>query len=232
MSDAPPVDAQSDAEADAKTDAPTHPRLDAALAAVTLAAKAATIVCAVDALLNANSSRLRGKAIRTRAFGYTAALFIVPVAWRLLPNRGRYPHELDLAVTTPLLLDAAGNALGLYERAHIDDVVHLANAAIVSGVAGALLAPRVDEPWQAALAGAGVAVTAETAWELAEYGALRLGADGMNLTYEDTMDDIAESWVGAVLGALFTLTRMPRSKADRRQAGWRGPLGLRRTDNG
>jgi hypothetical protein len=228
MSDAPPADAQADADADA----PAHPRLDAALAAVTLAAKAATIVCAVDALLNADSPRLRGKAIRTRAFGYTAALFIVPVAWRLLPNRGRYPHELDLAVTTPLLLDAAGNALGLYERAHIDDVVHLANAAIVSGVAGALFAPRVDEPWQAALAGAGVAITGEVAWELAEYGALRLGADGMNLTYEDTMDDIAESWVGAALGALFTLTRMPRSKSDRRRAGWGGSLGVRRHDNG
>lgn len=224
MTDAP--------RADRPAEPPAHPRLDAALAAVTVAAKAATIVCAVDALLNADSPRLRGKAIRTRAFGYTAALFIVPVVWRLLPDRGRYPHELDLAVTTPLLLDAAGNALGLYERAHIDDVVHLANAAIVSGVAGALLAPRVDKPWQAALAGAGVAITAETAWELAEYGALRHGADGMNLTYEDSMDDIAESWVGAVLGALFTLTRMPRSKSDRTRAGWRGPLGLRRTDDG
>lgn len=218
--------------ADGQFDSPAHPRLDAALAAVTMAAKAATIACAVDALLNADSPRLRGKAIRTRAFGYTAALFIVPVAWRLLPDRGRYPHELDLAVTTPLLLDAAGNALGLYERANIDDVVHLANSAIVSGVAGTLFAPRLNHRWQAAVAGAGVAITAEIAWELAEYGALRLGADGMNLTYEDTMDDIAESWVGAALGALFTLTRMPRSKSDRTRAGWRGPLGLRRTDDG
>jgi hypothetical protein len=224
MSNAPRADVQSDS--------PANPRLDAILGAVTMAAKAATIACAVDALINANSRRLRGKAIRTRAFGYTAALFIVPVAWRLHPDRGRYPHELDLAVTTPLLLDAAGNALGLYERAHIDDVVHLANAAIVSGVAGTLFAPRLNHRWQAALAGAGVAITAEVAWELAEYGALRLGADGMNLTYEDTMDDIAESWVGAALGALFTLTRMPRSKSDRRRAGWRGSLGLRRTDDG
>ena len=224
MSDAP--------RADVLSDSPANPRLDALLGAVTMAAKAATIACAVDALLNADSPRLRGKAIRTRAFGYTAALFIVPVAWRLLPDRGRYPHELDLAVTTPLLLDAAGNALGLYERANIDDVVHLANSAIVSGVAGTLFAPRLNHRWQAALAGAGVAITAEIAWELAEYGALRLGADGMNLTYEDTMDDIAESWVGAALGALFTLTRMPRSKSDRTRAGWRGPLGLRRTDDG
>jgi hypothetical protein len=213
-------------------DPPPRRRYDAALAAVTIAAKAITIGCAVDALLNAHSPRLRGKAIRTRALGYTGALFIVPVVWRLLPDRGRYPHELDLAVTTPLLLDATGNALGLYERAHLDDVVHLANAAIVSGVAGALFAPRVDERWQAALAGAGVAIAAETAWELMEYGAWRLGADGLDLSYEDSMDDIAESWIGAVLGALFTLTRMPRSKSARSRAGWRGPLGLEESGDG
>ena len=211
---------------------PAHPRLDAAIAAITLAAKAVTVACAIDAILNADSPRLRGKAIRTRALGYTLGLFIVPAVWRLLPDRGAYPRALDLAVTVPLLLDAGGNALGLYEEAHVDDVVHLANAAIVSGVAGAVFAPRVDERWQAALAGAGVAIAAETAWELMEYGAWRLGADGMNLTYEDSMDDLAESWVGAVLGALFTLTRMSRSKSDRTQAGWRGPLGMRKPSDG
>ncbi len=204
-----------------------HPRLDAALAAITIGAKIATIGLAVDAMMNAESPRLRGKGIQKRAFGYTAGLFIVPVIWRLLPERGRYPLALDLAVTAPLLLDAAGNALGLYEDAHVDDVVHLANAAIISGVAGAVFAPRVDERWQAALAGAGVTIAAETAWELLEYGAWRLGASGLDLSYEDTMDDIGETWIGAVLGALFTLTRMPHSKSDRTQAGWRGPLGLR-----
>jgi hypothetical protein len=217
---------------DSLADAPAASRLDAAISAITAAAKLVTIGCAIDALLNADSPRLRGKAIRTRAFGYTAGLFIVPVVWRLLPDRGPYPRALDLAVTTPLLLDAAGNALGMYERAHVDDVVHFANAAIVSGVAGALFAPRVDEPWQAALAGAGVAIAGETAWEVAEYGAWRLGQEGMHLTYEDTMADIAESWLGAVVGALFTLTRMRRSKAARTRSGWRGPLGLRETGNG
>jgi hypothetical protein len=56
---------------------------------------------------------------------------------------------------------------------------------------------------------------------------MRLGADGMNLTYDDTMADIAEGFFGAVLGALFTLTRVPRSRADREESGWRRPLGLR-----
>lgn len=187
-----------------------------ALQALTMAAKAATVVCGIDALLNGDSARLRGKAIRLRAIGYVGGLFVVPVLWRLLPTRGRYPRELDLAVTVPLLLDAAGNALGMYERAHIDDVVHLTNSAIVAGVAGTLIAPHVDEPWQAAAAGAGVAIVAESGWEVAEYIAWRLGADGMHLTYDDTMEDMIEGIVGAVIGAIFTLTRPSRSRSTQR----------------
>ena len=138
------------------------PLVESALVVAIVAAKAATVAFAVDAFVNADTPRLRGKAIRTRAFGYAGALLVVPVLWWLVPDRGRYPRALDLAVTIPLLLDAGGNALGLYEEAHIDDAVHVANSAIVSGVAGALFAPRVDERWQAALIGAGVSITAET----------------------------------------------------------------------
>ena len=203
------------------------PTAESALAVAIVATKAATVAFAIDAFLNADSPRLRGKAIRTRAIGYAGALLVVPVLWRLLPDRGRYPRALDLAVTIPLLLDAGGNALDLYEEAHIDDVVHVANSAIVSGVAGALFAPRVDERWQAALIGAGISITAETAWELMEYGAMRLGADGMDLTYDDTMADLAEGFIGAALGALFTLTRVPRAQTERKRRGWRGTLGLR-----
>ena len=202
------------------------PLVDSALVVAIVAAKTATVAFAVDAFANAETPRLRGKAIRTRAVGYAGALLVVPVLWWLLPDRGRYPRALDLAVTVPLLLDAGGNALDLYEEAHIDDVVHVANSAIVSGVAGALFAPRVDERWQAALIGAGVSITAETAWELMEYGAMRLGADGMDLTYEDTMADLAEGFLGAALGALFTLTRVPRARRERNRRGWRGTLGL------
>ena len=194
--------------------------LDRALAAAILAAKAATVACAIDGFVNASSPRLRGKAIRTRAIGYVGGLFIVPLAWRLLPNRGRYPRGLDLAVTVPLLIDAGGNALGMYEEAHLDDLVHLLNAGIVSGVAGALFATQTDEPWQAALAGTGTAIAAETAWEIAEYVAMRAGADGMDLTYDDTMADLAESAAGAVLGGLITWLRMPREPAERKR-GWR-----------
>ena len=194
--------------------------MDRALDVMIAGAKAATVACAIDAVINADSARLRGKAIRTRAIGYTGGLFIVPVVWRLLPDRGRYPRGLDLAVTLPLLIDAGGNALGLYEEAHLDDVVHFLNAAIVSGVAGALFATKTDEPWQAALAGTGTAIAGETGWEIAEWLAMKAGANGMNLTYDDTMADLAESTLGAMVGGLITWLRMPRSKTERRR-GWR-----------
>jgi hypothetical protein len=204
------------------------PVAESFLSAAIVVTKALTIGFAIDAVINARSPRLRGKAIRTRAFGYVGGLFIVPAVWLMLPDRGRYPRALDFAVTIPLLLDAGGNSLGLYNEAHIDDLVHVANSAIVSGVAGALFAPRVDQRWQAALAGAGVSIAGGSAWELLEYGAFRLGANGMNLTYDDTMADLFDGWVGAIAGAAFTLTRVPQERDQRKLHGWRGVLGLRR----
>jgi hypothetical protein len=193
---------------------------DRALEAAIVATKAATVACAIDGFVNASSPRLRGKGIRTRAIGYVGGLLIVPLAWRLLPNSGRYPRGLDLAVTVPLLIDAGGNALGLYQDAHLDDVVHLLNAAIVSGIAGAVFATQTDEPWQAALAGTGTAIAGETAWEIVEWLGLKAGAKGMDLTYDDTMADLAESALGAVIGGVVTWLRMPRDPVERRR-GWR-----------
>jgi hypothetical protein len=198
---------------------------DRVLDVVTIAAKAATVGFGIDALLHSDRPRLRGKAIRTRAIGYTGALLLVPLAWRFLPGeRGPYPRVLDLAVTLPLLADAGGNAFGIYERAHVDDAVHVVNAAILAGVSGSLIAANVDEPWQAALAGGAIAIAGETLWETLEYVAFRLGQEGMGLTYEDTMDDIIGTWIGAVAGALFILTRAPR-RTSTRQRGWRALLG-------
>lgn len=182
---------------------------DRLLDAANVATKVATIGFGIDAWINHRSARLRGKAIRTRAIGYTGALFLVPVVWRLFASREPYPRTLDLAVTAPLLADAAGNAFGIYNEKHVDDVVHGANAAILAAVAGGLVRPHVAEAWQAALIGAGVAVAGEAAWEVMEYTALQLGQDGMHLTYEDTMDDMVMTWIGAAAGAAYTLTRRP-----------------------
>jgi hypothetical protein len=41
------------------------------------------------------------------------------------------------------------------------------------------------------------------------------------------MADLAEGFLGAAIGALFTLTRVPRERSARKRRGWREPLGLR-----
>jgi hypothetical protein len=210
-------------DAPPRTDRPAA--LDAALRAALIAMKATIVAVAVDAVVNEDAPRYRGKAMRIRALGYVGTVCLVPLVWRVLPDRGRYPRGLDLAVSVPLLLDAVGNARGVYMRAHVDDVVHVANGAIVAGVAGALFAPRVDERWQAALAGAGFGVVAQTFWEIMEYTAYRFGARGMDLSYPDTMHDMIESTLGAAIGGVFTLTRMPRSKQARERTGWRSVVG-------
>ncbi len=38
---------------------------------------------------------------------------------------------------------------------------------------------------------------------------MKLGAKGMDLTYEDTMTDLAETAAGAALGGVITLLRHP-----------------------
>jgi hypothetical protein len=217
--------AERDPAAAGRASRPRAAAIERGLWAALVAGKVATVAFGVEALVNGGSKRFKGKAMRVRALGYLGALCIVPLGWRLLPDRSRYPRGLDTAVTIPLLLDAAGNGLGIYDDAHVDDIVHFANTAIAAGVAGALVAPRVDERWHAAAVATGLAITAETLWEIMEYTAMRMGANGMNLSYDDTMEDIIDSTLGAIAGGLFTLTRVPRSREDRKRAGWRSPLG-------
>ena len=182
---------------------------DVAWTAAITAVKATVIALAVDAFVNAESPRYHGKGMRLRAIGYAGGMLLVPLAWRLRGRREPYPRELDLAVTLPLLVDAGGNAIGIYRGSHVDDLIHFADGALVSAVAGALATPRVRTSWEAA----GVATLTGTAaaglWEIGEWVGLKLGAKGMDLTYDDTMTDLIETTAGAVLGGVITLLRHP-----------------------
>ena len=54
--------------------------------------------------------------MRLRAIGYAGGMLAVPVAWRLMGRRDPYPRELDLAIIIALLVDAGGNAIGIYRE--------------------------------------------------------------------------------------------------------------------
>jgi hypothetical protein len=188
---------------------PTPTPADVAWVAAIAAVKATVVALAVDAFLNSHQPRYRGKGMRLRAIGYAGGMLLVPVAWRIRGRAEPYPRALDLAVTLPLLVDAGGNAIGIYRRAHVDDLIHFADGALVASVVGALATPRVRTSWEAAAAAATAGTAAAAIWEIGEWIGLKLGAKGMDLTYEDTMTDLLETSAGAMLGGIITLLRHP-----------------------
>ncbi len=173
------------------------------------AVKSAVVALAIDAAVNSHQPRFSGKAMKVRALGYVGALTIVPIAWRLRGRKEPYPKELDLLVALPLLADAGGNAVGIYQRAHVDDAIHFANGALFSGVVGTLAMPRTRTAWEAATFAAALGTAVAAGWEIFEWIALKLGARGMDLSYDDAMADLIETSGGALLGGLVTLLRHP-----------------------
>lgn len=180
---------------------------------VLAAAKGITIALTVDSVLRPYQPKYRGKAMRIRALGYGAGLALVPATWAAAGRKGEYPIVADLGVTLPLLIDAAGNALGIYDEARIDDLVHGVNAATLSGLFGAVAGPRL--PSREAAAGATLAfgVIGELLFDGMEYVGERLGFDGLGLSREDTVADVAAATIGATLAAAFTWVRwQPRDR--------------------
>jgi hypothetical protein len=189
---------------------PQPPALsDVAWTAAITTVKSAIVALAIDAAVNSGSPRFSGKAMKVRAAGYLGALFIVPVAWRLRGRPEPYPRELDLLVALPLLADAGGNAIGIYQRAHVDDAIHFANGALLAGVVGSLASPRARTAWEAASFATAISTSAAAVWEMFEWAASKLGARGMDLSYDDTMQDLIETSAGALLGGIITLLRHP-----------------------
>ena len=147
-----------------------------------------------------------GKGMAYRLPVFTAMMLAVPVwAWR----RGTpYRVGLDVALTIPLLLDTAANAVGFFDRYdRTDDVLHFVNWLILAwGVAStyrALAAERGAPGWLVVVAAVGTGAIAAIVWEAAEYAIMESGVGGLSLTYGDTIADLLLGTSGATLGALL-----------------------------
>jgi glycopeptide antibiotics resistance protein len=156
-------------------------------------------------------TRFNGKAMLARALAYPLAALIVPVVWRLRGRPRPYPHLIDILVVLPFLIDTGGNVLDLYSIWWFDDVAHLLNWLIlVSAFALALQRTRLDRlpSWSIAV---GLGAATAILWELGEYTVMKLGSSGLQLTYEDTIGDLALGGLGTLLGATLVSLATRRS---------------------
>jgi hypothetical protein len=190
------------------------PRL---IAAAGLAvAKPLATAFSIEPFFKPRHPKYNGKAMRIRAMGYFAMLGGVPALWLARGRQEPYPVIPDLALSVPLLLDAGGNSLGLYDRARVDAAVHFTNSIILSSAFGEAIGPHVEHRWEAAALTVGFGVTGETAWEIMEYTALKLGFQGLQLSYENTMDDVVLGFAGALIAGAVTWKRWkPREERER-----------------
>jgi hypothetical protein len=178
------------------------------VALVALAAvKAITAACAAEGALHPRAKRYRGKAMRVRAVGYAAGLSLVPAVWVAQRAQRPYPAGADLAVSVPLLIDATGNTLGIYDDARLDDLVHGVNAASLASLFGAVVSPHVRSRQQATLATIAFGVIGELGWEVMEYTAEALGFKGLGLSENDTISDVVAAFIGTGVAAGITWIR-------------------------
>jgi len=145
--------------------------------------------------------RFNGKAMLARALTYPIAALVVPVAWWLRGARRPYPHLVDALIVLPFAIDTGGNVLDLYSVSWFDDLAHFLNWWIlVSAVTLALRRTRLGmlPSWGLAV---GFGAATEILWELGEYAVMKLGSSGLQLTYVDTVGDLALGFCGTLLGA-------------------------------
>ncbi len=192
-------------------EAPTTPEVQSGLRNagwVALAlTKVATVAFTLESIVWPDQPKYRGKAMRIRALGYFGGLLLVPAVWLAGRRESPYPVAADLAMSAPLLVDAAGNALGIYDEARIDDAVHFLNAAVFTSLFGAVISDRVRSREAAAAATVAFGLIGELAFDAMEYGAERIGYTGLGLSREDTLADTALAAIGTSLGATITWLR-------------------------
>jgi hypothetical protein len=185
------------------------------------AIKSATAAFAIDGFVHSETSRFKGKGMRLRGVGYFAGLAIVPAAWIAQGQSRPYPAGADLALSAPLFVDAAGNALGIYDSDRLDDVVHLANSAALCGLFGAVISPHTKTRVQATTAVAVFGLAGGIGWEIMEYIGQALGLRKLQLSDKDTEADLATDLIGTAIGAAVTWIRWQPAR-EQPLVGWGG----------
>ena len=189
--------------------------------AVDLAVKVAVIGLSLYPLLNPESSHFAGKAMGVRALIYPVFVLLIPVVWLAAGRPRPYPVLADIALGLPFVIDAGSNVLGLFAIPGFDALPHAIGWFCLSIAFGLAVAPLVEARWVAFLLVVGFGASIDILWEIGEYLLMRSGSSGLALTYDNTIQDLAMSFIGAVAAAIVVVTVLwPRDGTPRTPFGW------------
>jgi len=198
-----------------------RPMARAAWVVVDVTVKVAVVGLALYPLLDPDASHFAGKAMGVRALIYPAFAFLIPVAWLIARRPTPYPFMADIALGLPFAIDAAGNVFGLFAIQGFDAFPHAIGWFFLSLAFGLAVAPLLDRRWVAFLVVAGFGASIDILWELGEYLLMKSGSSGLQLTYENTIQDLVTSFLGGVLAAIVVATVLwPKPGTPRSLFGW------------
>lgn len=174
--------------------------------ALDLVVKAAVVGLSLYPLARPGSSHFAGKAMGVRAVLYPATTILIPATWWLAGTPEPYPFIADIALGLPFVLDAAGNVFGLFAIRGFDALPHAAGWFFLSIAVGLAIAPLAGERWIAFGLVVGFGAVVDILWEVGEFLLMRSGASGLQLTYENTIQDLVFSLTGATVAAFVVAT--------------------------
>ena len=184
------------------------------LPALNLAAKLLLVALLGYAMTNLELDRFAGKAMTARALLYPVAIVVIPIGWTLRGRKPPYPYLADLLLVLPFLVDMGGNALDLYNTVvWFDDAAHAVTWMFLVLAVGSLILRLGLEPWIATCLAIGFGAVSHILWEIIEFVAMWIGSPGLQLTYGDTIGDLALSLCGTVIAGLVTGWRAERARA-------------------
>jgi hypothetical protein len=190
-------------------------------AVLDLAIKGAVITLSLIPLVSPESSHFAGKAMGVRALIYPAFTLLIPVVWLASRRPRPYPFLADIALGLPFALDAGSNVLGLFAISGFDVLPHGIGWFFLSLAFGLAVAPMVQPRWALFLIVVGFGASIDVLWEIGEFLLMQSGSSGLQLTYENTIQDLAVSFLGGVLGALTIVTVLyPPPGTPRTLFGW------------
>ncbi len=189
---------------------------------VLVAVKVGVVALAVIPRFRADSPRFAGKAMGARSVLYPAMMLLIPVTWLVAGRPSPYPVLADVALGIPFLVDAVANVLGLFDIKGFDAIPHSTGWFCLAVAFGLAVAPLSHERWIAFGLVAGFGAIIDIAWEIGEFLVERSGSSGMNLTYANTIQDLAMSLLGALVGAIVVATVLwPPEGTPATLFGWR-----------
>ena len=171
-----------------------------------LASQVIAIAVAIVPLIDPSSSHFQGKAMGVRAVIWPLSTVVIPLVWQLRGRPRPYPFLADIALVMPFLFDAAANDLGWFDTKGFDALPHFAGWFFLAIAFGLAVAPMIGRRWVTFGLVVGFGATIDILWEIGEYLLQRSGQSGLQLTYDNTIADLAVSLLGATLGALLVVT--------------------------